>query len=157
MDRAAAVEAQSAAARYLTLAPMAATWKACAPPRSRGSARSRAPDRLSAFGPAWLPEKRRPDRNAEAARAARDRVLERMVTPAFSAEREAARAALEEVPSYRRAIPSFAAHATLRARRTGEEPPRLTIIHRVQEGGWAVAREAAAHVSAKTVGRHGAG
>ena len=96
-----------------------------------------------------LPEKRRPDRNAEAARAARDRVLERMVSAGILSEREAARAALEEVPSYRRAMPSFAAHATLRALRTGEEPPRLTISRRIQEGLEAVAREAAARLGPK--------
>ncbi len=96
-----------------------------------------------------LPEKRRPDRNAQAARVARDRVLERMVSAGLLGEREAARAALEDVPSYRRAMPSFAAHATLRALRTGDEPPRLTISRRVQQGLEAVAREAAARLGPK--------
>lgn len=96
-----------------------------------------------------LPEKRRPDRNAEAARTARDRVLERMVDSGLLSEREAARAALEEVPSYRRAMPSLAAHAALRALRNGEEPPRLTVSRRVQEGLEAVAREAAARLGPK--------
>ncbi|MET3660864.1 penicillin-binding protein 1C [Aquamicrobium ahrensii] len=97
-----------------------------------------------------LPEKRRPDRNAQSARAARDRVLERMVSAGLLGEREAARAALEEVPSYRRAMPSLAAHATLRALRAGgEPPPRLTISRRVQQGLEAVAREAAARLGPK--------
>ncbi len=96
-----------------------------------------------------LPEKRRPDRNAGAARAARDRVLERMVSAGLLEPREAARAALEDVPSHRRAMPAFAAHAALRALRTGEAPPRLTISRRVQQGLEAVAREAAARLGPK--------
>ncbi len=96
-----------------------------------------------------LPEKRRPDRNSQAARAARDRVLERMVGAGLLEPREAARAALEDVPSHRRAMPAFAAHATLRALRTGAETPRLTISRRVQQGLEAVAREAAARLGPK--------
>jgi penicillin-binding protein 1C len=96
-----------------------------------------------------LPEKRRPDRNSQAARAARDRVLERMVGAGLLEPREAARAALEDVPSHRRAMPAFAAHAALRALRTGGEAPRLTIGRRVQQGLEAVAREAAARLGPK--------
>ena len=97
-----------------------------------------------------LPERRRPDRNSEAARAARDRVLARMVGAGLLGEREAARAALEHVPSSRRAMPSLAAHATLRALGSaGSEPPRLTIARPVQQGLEAVAREAAARLGPK--------
>lgn len=73
------------------------------------------------------PRARRPDRNPEAARAARGRVLDRMVAQRIVTA-EAARAALTEaVPTRRRAFPALAPHLTDRAR--AEEP--LAQTHRL--------------------------
>jgi penicillin-binding protein 1C len=93
-----------------------------------------------------LPEKRRPDRHPEAAHAARDRVLSRMVAAGLLGEREAARAAAEDAPGTRRALPALAAHAADAALRTAPEKARhqLTVKKSVQQGLEAVAREAAA-------------
>jgi penicillin-binding protein 1C len=93
-----------------------------------------------------LPEKRRPDRHPQAAHAARDRVLERMVEAGLLGEREAARAALEDAPGTRRAMPSLAAHAADAALRAAPEKNRhqLMVKKSVQQGLETVAREAAA-------------
>ncbi len=56
------------------------------------------------------PEQRRPDRNPKAARAARDRVLERAVGAGVISEGEATRAKLEPVPTIRRDFPKLAPH-----------------------------------------------
>ncbi|HUJ37311.1 MAG TPA: penicillin-binding protein 1C [Hyphomicrobium sp.] len=56
------------------------------------------------------PELRRPDRNAKAARAARDRVLERAAGAGVISEAEATRAKLEPVPTVRRDFPKIAPH-----------------------------------------------
>jgi penicillin-binding protein 1C len=93
-----------------------------------------------------LPEKRRPDRHPEAAHAARDRVLSRMVAAGLLGDREAARAALEEPPGRRLALPALAAHAADAALRAAPEKTRhqLTVKKSVQQGLEAVARDAAA-------------
>jgi penicillin-binding protein 1C len=57
------------------------------------------------------PEARRPDRLTEAARRARDRVLERLAAAGIVARDEIARAEAEPVPSARRAMPVLAPHA----------------------------------------------
>ena len=92
-----------------------------------------------------LPERRRPDRNPAGAQAARDRVLQRMVTSGLLGEMEAGRAALEEVANVRRALPALAAHAADAALRSRPKESRyqLTIRRSVQEGLEAVARDAA--------------
>ncbi len=93
-----------------------------------------------------LPERRRPDRNRHLALAARDRVLNRMVTAGLLDQREASRAAAEAVPDKRGALPALAAHtadAALRAS-PAETRHQLTIKKSVQEGLEQVAREAAA-------------
>ena len=56
------------------------------------------------------PESRRPDRSPQAARAARNRVLERMVQAGVISQSEAARAQGEPVPHGRRSFPKHAAH-----------------------------------------------
>ncbi|TKT80238.1 penicillin-binding protein 1C [Aquamicrobium sp. LC103] len=91
------------------------------------------------------PERRRPDRNAGAAEAGRDRVLERMVAAGVLGEREAARARGDGVPDRRRPMPALAAHAAEAALRSAPSLPRqqLTVSRRAQEGLEAVAREAA--------------
>ncbi|TIM07833.1 penicillin-binding protein 1C [Mesorhizobium sp.] len=95
-----------------------------------------------------LPEKRRPDRNLAIAHAARDRVLTRMVASGLLGEREAARAALDDVPASRRPLPALAAHAAYAVlpRAVPGHKLRLTIRKSVQEGVEQVARDAAARL-----------
>lgn len=92
-----------------------------------------------------LPERRRPDRNAAAAEAARDRVLDRMVIAGLVPEREAARAAEARVPDRRLPMPAFAPHAADEAVRQmpGERRHALTLSRPIQERLEQVAREAA--------------
>ncbi len=56
------------------------------------------------------PEARRPDRDPEAARAARDRVLDRLVSAGVLGVEEATAAKSERIPTVRRIFPMFAAH-----------------------------------------------
>ncbi len=141
--------------RYLTLAPYGGNLEGV---RAASLAYfGKEPGRLSVSQSALLvalpqlPEKRRPDRNAAIAQAARDRVLQRMVSSGRLSEREAARAAIDPVPDLRRALPAFAAHAAHLALKTAEpgRPLRLTIRKSVQEGLETVAREAARKLGPK--------
>jgi penicillin-binding protein 1C len=141
--------------RYLTLAPYGGNLEGA---RAASLAYfGKEPKRLTVSEAAMLvalpqlPEKRRPDRNAKTALAARDRVLQRMVEAGKLPEREAARAALDPVPQARRALPALAAHAADMALKTakGDEPPQLTIRKSVQEGLEAVARDAARKLGPK--------
>ncbi|MBP2572276.1 penicillin-binding protein 1C [Agrobacterium tumefaciens] len=63
-----------------------------------------------------LPEKRRPDRFPGAAKQARERVLQRLAVERVVGDGEAARAALADVPSSRRDLPSYAPHMAVAAR-----------------------------------------
>ena len=92
-----------------------------------------------------LPERRRPDRNPDAALAARDRVLARMVSAGVLDEREAERAHADAVPVARLDMPFLAAHAAERIMRENPVASRhqLTIAKAVQANLEAVAREAA--------------
>lgn len=98
-----------------------------------------------------LPERRRPDRNPDAAFAARDRVLARMVSAGVLDEREAERALADAVPAARRDMPFLAAHAAERIMR--EEPGatrhQLSVSKAVQASLEAVAREAAGKLGAR--------
>lgn len=98
-----------------------------------------------------LPERRRPDRNLTLAHAARDRVLERMVTAGLLDDPEAQRAAAEDVSEVRRPLPAFAPHAAWTALRNAPTTHRhqLTIDRHVQEGLEQVAREAARKLGPK--------
>ena len=98
-----------------------------------------------------LPERRRPDRNLDLAHAARDRVLERMVTAGLIDAPEAKRAAAEDVSQLRRPLPAYAAHAAWTALRNAPTMHRhqLTIDRRVQSGLEQVAREAAKKLGPK--------
>jgi penicillin-binding protein 1C len=98
-----------------------------------------------------LPERRRPDRNPDGARKARDRVLERMVAAGRLDGAEAARAAAEAFVAARRPLPAMAAHATATALANRPFAGRLelTIDRRVQEGLEAVARDAATKLGPK--------
>jgi penicillin-binding protein 1C len=135
--------------RYLTLAPYGGNLEGV---RAASLAYfGKEPKRLTVSEAALLvalpqlPEKRRPDRNLSIAHAARDRVLTRMVSSGLLGEREAARAALDEVPAIRRTLPALAAHAThaVLPRAVPGKPLRLTIRKSVQEGLEQVARDAA--------------
>ncbi len=138
--------------RYLTLAPYGGNLEGI---RAASLAWfGKEPKRLTVSEAALLvalpqlPERRRPDRNPDGAQAARDRVLARMVSAGLIGEQEAARAALDEVASVRRALPALAAHAADAAlrNRPAVSSHRLTIRKSVQEGLEAVAREAARRV-----------
>ena len=98
-----------------------------------------------------LPERRRPDKNPAIAQAARDRVLNRMVTAGLIGEREARRAALDNVAGLRRPLPAFAAHTanTLLRKAEAGAPLKLTLRKSVQEGLEAVARESAGRLGPK--------
>ncbi|NGO50677.1 penicillin-binding protein 1C [Allomesorhizobium camelthorni] len=136
--------------RYLTLAPYGGNLEGV---RAASLAYfGKEPKRLTVSEAALLvalpqlPEKRRPDRHPKAAHAARDRVLSRMVAAGLLGDREAARAALEEPPRRRLALPALAAHAADAALRAAPEKTRhqLTVKKSVQQGLEAVARDAAA-------------
>jgi penicillin-binding protein 1C len=91
------------------------------------------------------PEGRRPDRNPDRARAARDRVLARAEAAGVLSAEDAAAALTEPVPSARRPFPMLAAHSTQRV--TIEQPARrvhrLTVEAALQARLEALARERA--------------
>lgn len=92
-----------------------------------------------------LPERRRPDRHPQAAEAARDRVLERVVAAGLLDEAEAMRGREQAAPAMRQALPFLAAHAAEQALRDhpGENRIALTLDRKVQEALERVASEAA--------------
>lgn len=92
-----------------------------------------------------LPERRRPDRHPQAAEAARDRVLERMVAAGLIEPAEAMRGRDHAAPAMRRPLPLLAPHAAELALREnpGERRIALTLDRRAQEELERVAREAA--------------
>ncbi|WP_244313837.1 penicillin-binding protein 1C [Stappia sediminis] len=98
------------------------------------------PARLTAAEAALLvalpqsPEARRPDRHREAARFARDRVIDRMVAAGVLGAGEAAAAKRDPVPSRRRDVPLLAAHAAREAilHEPASAVVRLTIDARLQ-------------------------
>ena len=91
------------------------------------------------------PESRRPDRSPKTARAARNRVLQRMAQAGVISQAEAIRAHGEPVPHGRHAFPKFAAHLAetevLAARKKSVH--RLTIDRGVQSALETLAREQA--------------
>jgi penicillin-binding protein 1C len=91
------------------------------------------------------PELRRPDRSADAARSARNRVLDRFAASSRVPADEIALAEAEPVPSGRRAMPMLAPHAADHA--IAEAAPgsevRLTIDAEVQKNLEALVRERA--------------
>jgi penicillin-binding protein 1C len=103
------------------------------------------------------PEARRPDRNPQAARAARDRVLVRMASRGVLAADDAAAARLAEVPRAMQPFPQLAPHLADRMR--AEDPAArridLTLDWQVQGKMERLVTEAAAkagdHVSAALV------
>lgn len=138
--------------RYLTLAPYGGNLEGV---RAASLAYfGKEPKRLTVSEAALLvalpqlPEKRRPDRNLEIAHAARDRVLTRMVSAGLLGEREAARAALDDVSGLRRTLPALAAHAAyaILPKAIPGQKLQLTIRKSVQEGLEQVAKDAAARL-----------
>lgn len=92
-----------------------------------------------------LPEKRRPDRFPAAAKQARERVLQRLAVERVVGEGEAERAALADVPSNRRDLPSYAPHMAVAARTKfpNVAEARSTLKLPIQRELEAVARHAA--------------
>jgi penicillin-binding protein 1C len=91
------------------------------------------------------PEWRRPDRNAAAARAARDRVLDRAVAAGAVPNDEVVRAKYESVPTARKQLPMLAAHAAdqVVAAEPDRRVHRLTIDAGLQKTLQDLARERA--------------
>jgi penicillin-binding protein 1C len=118
-------------ALYLTLAPYGGNLEGV---RAASLAYfGKEPKRLTLSESALLvalpqsPERRRPDRHAGAARAARDRVLDRAAAQGLVPPDEIARAKAEPVPSGRRPLPVLAPHAADQI--VSAEPARL--LHRL--------------------------
>ncbi len=107
------------------------------------------PARLTAGQAALLvalpqsPEARRPDRSTDLARAARDRVLDRVVAAGLLPADEAAQAKAEPVPSARKPMPMLAPHAAEQAVAAAPERKthRLTIDAVLQKNLEDLARE----------------
>jgi penicillin-binding protein 1C len=95
------------------------------------------------------PEARRPDRNASAAKAARNRVLDRAARYGVISKAEAEAAKAEPVPTQRKPFPTIAAHATETAQKasTGQRVLRFTYDQRLQ-----VSLEQLAHEAAERLG-----
>ncbi|MGO4573801.1 penicillin-binding protein 1C [Microvirga sp. 2TAF3] len=132
---------------YLTLAPYGGNLEG-----TRAASLSyfgREPKRLSFAEAALLvalpqsPETRRPDRDADAARKARDRVLDRARERGVINATEAEAVKAEAVPSARRAFPMLAAHAAEAAvaDRPSTNTHRLAIDARLQTNLERLARE----------------
>lgn len=71
------------------------------------------------------PERQRPDRHAEAAKAGRDKVLARLAAEGVIAPREAAEAMEDDVPSARRKLPFHAPHLAERLARRAQAGARV--------------------------------
>ncbi len=97
------------------------------------------------------PEARRPDRAPQAARHARDRVLDRAAGLGALPGAEAEAAKREPVPDARKAFPAWAAHAAEAAQRAapGRRVLRLTLDHRLQTGLEQLARDSAERLGPK--------
>jgi penicillin-binding protein 1C len=142
--------------RYLTLAPYGGNIEGV---RAASLAWfGKEPRRLTVGEAALLvalpqsPEARRPDRHPENARAARDRVLARMVDAGLMSAAEAERAAsVAIVPDGRQQFPALAAHAADAARLADPAASRiaLTIDRSIQQQLETVAAEAADRIGDK--------
>ena len=94
------------------------------------------------------PESRRPDRNAQAAKGARDRVLARMAEIALISPGDVARAMQAAIPTRRRPLPALAAHLAERARQAnpGSNRLRVTLDARLQQALASVAQDTAGRI-----------
>ncbi|HXE25581.1 MAG TPA: penicillin-binding protein 1C, partial [Roseiarcus sp.] len=97
------------------------------------------------------PEARRPDRSPAAARAARDRVLDRAAARGIIGEADAAAAKREKVPHTRLPFPALAAHAAEEAVAADKQTKviRLSIDARLQAKLEALAKESVARLGPK--------
>ncbi|MEP7240456.1 MAG: penicillin-binding protein 1C [Devosia sp.] len=97
------------------------------------------------------PEARRPDRDPQAARAARDLVLDRLVGDGTLSAEEATAAKREPVPTARRAFPMLAAHLADEAVKTHPNARQvaLTVDKRLQGALETLAGERAAAIGPK--------
>jgi penicillin-binding protein 1C len=117
----------------------------------------REPKRLSIGEAALLvalpqsPETRRPDRFPEAARAARDTVLDRVFARGVITQAERDAAKREAVPRARKTFPMLAAHASEEALRRAPEQRihRLTLDAKLQASLEGLAREAVVAIGPK--------
>ena len=141
--------------RYLTLAPYGGNLEGV-----RAAALAyfgKEPKRLTVSEAALLvalpqlPERRRPDRHPGNARAARDRVLKRMESAGLMGEQEVARASIEVIPGFRRALPSLAPHVAQTALRVrpSEITHQVTLKRDIQQELEKVAREGAVKLGPK--------
>ncbi|MFK3690197.1 penicillin-binding protein 1C [Agrobacterium tumefaciens] len=98
-----------------------------------------------------LPEKRRPDRFPDAAKQARERVLQRLAVERVVGEGEAERASTAAVPLNRQDLPAFAPHMAVaaRARYPNAANVRSTLNLTIQRELEAVARHAAEKIGDK--------
>ncbi len=98
------------------------------------------------------PEARRPDRDPDAARRARDRVLDRALAAGVIDAQEAVAARREPIPNVRRPLPLLAPHVAQRA--VAEQPERS--VHRLSLDGVLQARlETLAAEHAAALGERG--
>ncbi|SOC07508.1 penicillin-binding protein 1C [Rhodobacter sp. JA431] len=90
------------------------------------------------------PESRRPDRHPQAAKAARDRVLDRLAAAGVLAKDSAAAAKAEPIPNARRAFPALAPHLTARLFAGAPQGARIetTIDPQLQRAAEKLARRA---------------
>lgn len=140
---------------YLTLAPYGGNLEGV---RAASIAWfGREPRRLSLAESALLvalpqsPEARRPDRNLAIARAARDRVLDRMVAAGVIEADEVEPAVAARVPEARRDMPNFAPHLSRLVAGTdwGGSVRRLSLVAGLQAKLEALARDRATGMGAR--------
>lgn len=115
----------------------------------------REPQRLTLAEAALLialpqsPEGRRPDRHPAAARAARDRVVDRLLAAGLVSPRDAREAKTEAVPTRRRPVPMLAPHL---ASRLAAERPDDAVIRTTLDRDWQAALETLAAERVNTIG-----
>ena len=141
--------------RYLTLAPFGGNLEGV---RAASLAYfGKEPLRLTVAEAALLvalpqsPEARRPDRSPKAARAARDRVLDRVAARGLISAADAAAAKREPVPEARLAFPALAAHAAEEAVAADKQAKviKLSIDARLQAKLETLAKESVARLGPK--------
>ena len=146
---------QGALDRYLTIAPFGGNLEGV---RAASLAYfGKEPLKLTLAEAALLvalpqsPEARRPDRSPAAARAARDRVLDRVAARGLISADDAAGAKRESVPQARLPFPAFAAHAAEEAVAADKQAKviKLSIDARLQAKLEALAKESIARLGPK--------
>jgi penicillin-binding protein 1C len=144
--------------RYLTLAPFGGNIEGV---RAASLAYfGKEPTRLTPAEAALLvalpqsPEARRPDRSPKVARAARDRVLDRVAARGVISDADAAAAKREPVPQARLAFPALAAHAAEEAVAADKDSKviKLSIDARLQAKLETLANESIARLGSRLSG-----